>query len=947
MRISFLLLFWVVGGLSSSAQQLLWSSAVDTSITLSSPRAVDLTNDGIPDIVMGGGRDGVASSKGIMAFNGLNGALLWSRPARNEIFGSALFHDVSGDGVADVIMVGRGTQLLAVNGVNGQLIWDFFPYNSNPADSGLYNFYNPQLIRDVDGDGVNDLLVTNGGNHLAPAWETDRPPGHIFVVNAVTGQSLIRAVVPDSMETYCSPIIADIRGDGSPWILFGTGGETLGGSFWACPLDSLLASHNLDESVPLLTDLSTGYIAPASVHPNKLGGMDIVVQSFGGTISKICGNDFSLVWAYSQPGTQSSAAPALGNFTGNNTPDVFAVLAKGEEPSYTDFYQLMLDGETGQPQFLDSIGTLHFASANAVDLNQDGRDEAVITLSVMENGAYRHRLYQINFISGVVSLLGNQQSGVNLASTPLIIDIDQNDTLDLFYVVKRDSLNPVGWKGFTVNRMALQSPQPYAGVSWGSYMGTQANGHYVLGGVDCGTGSVVSGFQPIPPTCNGASDGGVIVSLAQPAAGHTFSWSNNTQNQNLNGVTAGLYQLVATNDQGCSETIGVDIQDPYVISFGPITPLSCPGEQDAAVMVYSTGCQCMFSTCTYLWDNGGTNKYNDSLHAGYNQVRITHPSGCVVNDSVWIEPAAAVGYTVAVTDISCYGGQTGDLTLSSSGPSLLTQYTWSTGDTTAGISGLLPGVYQVTVKDSRGCGDTLDFEVEENIQDSVRLQVSLLSVSCFGSADGQISLSAAGNYPLTDVLWADGDTSRNRENLAPGTYSVQVQDSRNCRDTLLWEVTSPDALSGNLLVQDAIGVGAANGAVTVTVDGGTSPYQYSWNNQATDSVNEAVLPGMYTVTVTDQRGCTWVDSAVVDFQTGVSSVNGGGVSVYPNPFVRFIQVTGWEGEFSYSLRDARGRTVATGTSSGAIDISEKIQQGVYLLHLKSESAAILYRLLHH
>lgn len=946
MRICFLLLFFIVSRLSTSSQQIVWSSVVDTAITLSSPRAADLTNDGIPDIVIGGGRDGVASSKGIMAFNGQTGALLWSRPARNEIFGSALFHDVSGDGIADVIIVGRGTQLLAVNGVNGQLIWDFFPYNSNPADSGLYNFYNPQLIRDVDGDGVNDLLVTNGGNHLAPAWETDRPPGHIFVVNAVTGQSLIRAVVPDSMETYCSPIVADIRGDGSQWILYGTGGETLGGAFWACPLDSFLATHHLNASVPLLTDASTGYIAPASVHRNKQGGMDIIVQSFGGTISKLCGNDFSLVWEYTQPGTQSSAAPALGNFTGNNIPDVFAVLAKGEEPSYTDFYQLMLDGETGQPHFLDSIGTLHFASANAVDLNQDGRDEAVITLSAMENGAYRHRLYQINFISGVVSLLGNQQTGVNLASTPLIIDIDQNDTLDLFYVVKRDSLNPVGWKGFTVNRMALQSPQPYTGVSWGSYMGTQANGHYVLGGVDCGAGSVVSGFQPIPPTCNGASDGGVVVSLTQPAAGHTFSWSNNTQNQNLNGVAAGIYQLVATNDQGCSETIGVDIQDPYVISFGPITPLSCPGAEDAAVMVYSTGCQCMFSTCTYLWDNGCMNKFNDSLHAGYNQVRITHPSGCVVSDSVWIEPAAAVGYSATTLDIICYGGQTGALTLSSSGVYPLTQYSWSTGDTTAGITGLLPGGYQVTVKDSRGCGDTLDFEVEENIQDSVQLEVLISSVSCFGTTDGQIALSAAGSYPLTSVLWADGDTSRIRENLAPGAYSVQVQDSRNCRDTLVWDVNSPDVLSGNLVVQDAGGVGVANGSVTVIAAGGTWPYQYSWSNQATDSVNEAILPGMYTVTVTDQRGCSWVDSAMVDFQTGISAVNGVGVSVYPNPFARFIQVTGCTGEFSYSLVDARGREVASGTSSGRIEINEKVQQGIYYFHFKSESVTIVYCLLH-
>ena len=269
-----------------------WQAFTDSIPTLSSPRACDLNNDGIKDIVLGGGTDGVASNNGIMAYNGLNGNLLWKRASRNEVFGSAIFMDITNDGIKDVFMVGRQAQLLAINGANGNLLWDYFPYNTNPADSGLYNFYNPQFIADVSGDGFQDILVANGGDHAAPVWDTTRPPGHLMVVNSLNGQLIAKAVVPDSAETYCSALVADVQGNGTQWILYGTGGETLGGSFWACPL-TLLLNNTLSGSIPLLTDPNLGYIAPASLIKTPGNTYDIIVQSYGGKVTKIKGSNWS------------------------------------------------------------------------------------------------------------------------------------------------------------------------------------------------------------------------------------------------------------------------------------------------------------------------------------------------------------------------------------------------------------------------------------------------------------------------------------------------------------------------------------------------------------------------------------------------------------------------------------------------------------------------------
>ena len=150
----------------------------------------------------------------------------------------------------------------------------------NPGDSGLYNFYSPQIISDVDNDGYPDLLVSNGGDRTAPAWQTNRPPGHLMVISSLTGQLIAKAVSPDS-EIYCSPIIHNTQNNGIQWVLYGTGGETLGGSFWAVPLNDLL-NNDISSSIQIATDSTTGYIAPASGYINENSGyIDFVVQSFG------------------------------------------------------------------------------------------------------------------------------------------------------------------------------------------------------------------------------------------------------------------------------------------------------------------------------------------------------------------------------------------------------------------------------------------------------------------------------------------------------------------------------------------------------------------------------------------------------------------------------------------------------------------------------------------
>ena len=98
MKYFFVTLF-IFYSIYSKAQNL--QTFTDSIPTLSSPRSSDLNGDGVMDIVIGGGTDSVFSNNGIMAYNGVDGSLLWIRPSRDEVFGSAIFQDITADGIDD------------------------------------------------------------------------------------------------------------------------------------------------------------------------------------------------------------------------------------------------------------------------------------------------------------------------------------------------------------------------------------------------------------------------------------------------------------------------------------------------------------------------------------------------------------------------------------------------------------------------------------------------------------------------------------------------------------------------------------------------------------------------------------------------------------------------------------------------------------------------------
>jgi len=895
-----------------SAQTLHWSTFIDTSTTFSSPRPVQLNGDNVLDIVIGGGLDGSAEARGVVAIDGATGGMLWNFPTDEEMFGSAQFRDINGDGVDDVFIGGRYAEFYAIDGATGNMIWEFFsPPPTEAVDSGWFNFYSPQFIPDQNSDGYEDILVANGGNHALPIFDTLREPGMLMVLDAVTGNVLAKDTMPDGEETYCSPVVVDIYGLGILEIVFGSGGENDGGNLYKVALSDLML-NDISGAQVLATDPNKGYIAPVSITDlNADGRKDIICQAYDGTVTAIDGGSLTPLWTVPNPGTESSSAPTIGDFIGDVSPDVFVVLAKGSAPSFFDYYQVMIDGATGNVEWKDSIGALHFSSANAVDLDLNGRDEVIVSLNNHTGTHFEHELMSIDFQNNIVSSMYLPQAGVNLGSTPLIEDLDSNGLLDIVYAFRADSVNPMGPNGFVINRLEDAFTIPGSGIAWGSYMGTDFDGHYAFDGFVCGT--LNPGIAGTQPSCNHEADGFAVSVPTGGIAPYNFLWSDGSISDTLSGVPAGTYEVLVVDSAGCYKSGSVTIQDPKIITFGGIGTLQCEGDSNSMATVNSSGCPCMFSGCLFDWSTGDSTKTATGMGPGYHYVTITHTDGCVTYDSVYVNPPAPVLDSVDVIDATCATDPTGNgsivLYLNDE---VNTNILWDNASTSSALTGLSDGTYSVQLTDAiRGCVEADTFQI--NMPDSLVVVPSSTGLLCFGDSNGTASAVVSGGVPSYSYLWSSGETTSSLSGMTGGAYTLSVIDSLGCTNVQAILINEPGQLTTSFTTVDD-STGTCDGIAVAIPMGGTGSHSFVWNpTGSTSQILSGLCAGNYSVTITDANGCSVVDSVSIFSLVSIEDVAGQvKMNLYPNPAKSFVNVSSpYEERTQLDIYNVLGEIVLT------------------------------------
>ncbi|QQS27663.1 MAG: gliding motility-associated C-terminal domain-containing protein [Sphingobacteriales bacterium] len=355
-------------------------------------------------------------------------------------------------------------------------------------------------------------------------------------------------------------------------------------------------------------------------------------------------------------------------------------------------------------------------------------------------------------------------------------------------------------------------------------------------------------------TC-GNSNGAIDITIANGVAPYTFSWNNGSTDEDLTNIPAGNYTVTVTDTNSCSSTMNVSVGDSLAPDLSvTIVDATC-GYANGAIDLFVSGGLVPY---TFSWSNGSTDEDLTNLLSGFYEVTVTDANGCTAMLSATVGDSDTPVLSVIVTDDTC-GNALGTIDLSISGGLAPFTFLWSNGSTDEDLSNLLSGDYEVTVTDANGCTDFISATVNDNAAPA--LSYTVTDVTC-GNNDGSIDLTVSGGLSPYTFVWSNGNTDEDIFNLPVGDYNVTVTDANGCTVSTSISVNDSSSPALSVVVTDAT-CGNPNGAIDLTVNGGVSPYSFSWNNGMTDEDITNLLSGDYEVTVTDANGCTAIISATV------------------------------------------------------------------------------------
>jgi len=361
------------------------------------------------------------------------------------------------------------------------------------------------------------------------------------------------------------------------------------------------------------------------------------------------------------------------------------------------------------------------------------------------------------------------------------------------------------------------------------------------------------------------------------AAGATYAWSgpgsfsSNLPSPTVN--TVGTYTVVVTDSiTGCTNSATADVvgdltQPGAAATGGTLTcatnSVTLNGSSPATNPVFAWSGPNGFSSNI---PNPSVNVSGDYL------LTVTGENGCssTASASVGVDNTPPGASLAVAANLNCNNANV-NITASSNVPASSRTHLWTLPngsethtDNNPILQAAAPGTYTVVITNTQnGCTSSATVTVVQNPVVTASISGST-NVSCNGQQNGSaVAIGAGGNGNLS-FAWNSGDNTATASNLNEGIYTVTVTDGENCSATATVSITQPTALTAAANGTPQMANGAADGTASVTPTGGTPGYTYLWSNMGTTQTITDLLPGSYTVTVTDANGCTAVSIATIN-----------------------------------------------------------------------------------
>jgi hypothetical protein len=418
--------------------------------------------------------------------------------------------------------------------------------------------------------------------------------------------------------------------------------------------------------------------------------------------------------------------------------------------------------------------------------------------------------------------------------------------------------------------------------------------------------------------CNGDKTGSATVTVSGGSSPYTYSW-NSTPVQTTataSGLGAGSYTVTVKDAKNVTTTAVATITEPSALNIiTNATNVKCnAGADGSATATVSGGA----SPYTYSWNNGKTTANITGLATGTYTVTVTDANSCIKTATVNITQPAALVIAVNKTDANC-NTSNGSITASPTGGTGSYTYKWSTGQTTASITGLAAGSYTIDVTDANGCKATETVNVNNTGAPTLSMKSTNVT-GCFGGANGSATVTATGGSGTLVYSWSTNpvQTTATASNLPAGTYTVTVTDASNCFAKNNVTITQPAQLVVATTPTNASSCTASDGSITTNVSGGTPPYSYAWSNSKTTSSITGLPTGTYSLTVTDANNCK--QSATANVSCGSANltltVNAINVTCFGGNDGSAIAVASGTPPYTYTWSTTPVQT--TSTASGLI-----------------------------